>query len=123
MALSALFKSCIFYRKGILAVFLLGLVLPASAKIVLIAPQDSEWLDSPHYLTRAHRNYVSGTLMSSSPLVNHHLRRAHAWSNYGTPNGEAVLELGLTRALIVNNRPTSLESNMARARAYSASSR
>ena len=125
MALTTFFKSRVHFGKSILAICILGLALPASAKILLYATDGSQWIDSPHYLPRIHRNSVSGAMMSAStsPQVSHNLRRAHAWSNDSAQNGEAAEELVLTRAIIVHSRPTSLQANMARARAYSASDR
>ena len=117
MAKSAILKTSLWIRQGILALVFAGAVLPASATIVLYATDDAyQMANSPHYLTR-HRPSASSLAMvsaSTSPQISHNLRRAHAWSRYDGQNG-----LGSEEAVIIDNpRPTSIEANMARARAY-----
>lgn len=119
MAISAFLKSGIRFPKSILGLFLLAAVLPASATIVIYA--DSAYLDSPHYLTRSHWGASSLTTISAStsPQVSYNLRRAHAWSQYQGQTGPGFEGALGSNVIIVNQRPTSIQANMARARAYS----
>lgn len=104
-------------RHCMLALCLLGAALPASAVIVLYAGDDTYLMaNSPHYVARMPRgSSLTAISASTSPQLSYNLRRAHAWSRSG---GRDTWDLPASSVLVVNPRPTSIEANLARARAF-----